>query len=220
MVLEIALLIVGLVTTVAIGAPLATSMVQPHLFGTRKRQSAEGHRERRAQVVAFTPLDLGEDPMRWPSAHPWPNRMSIGQSWPSKEWEDEHFGAHWRDGRMVETDDAGFHAMAGRRFDSSVREEDEEASRASYLEAAKAQQEALAVASQQQPTNKAASQKREPVAQSLPTSLALTSQPPPREQLEAMIAEVGLADTVQVIMEQTGWDFRKAAQYLARVRQG
>jgi hypothetical protein len=37
-------------------------------------------------------------------------------------------------------------------------------------------------------------------------------------QLERLVASQGLAGAVQTIMAQTGWDFRKAAQYLANHR--
>jgi hypothetical protein len=42
--------------------------------------------------------------------------------------------------------------------------------------------------------------------------------PPDRDQVERLVAEVGLAGTVQAIIDRTGWDFRQAAQYLARIR--
>ena len=39
--------------------------------------------------------------------------------------------------------------------------------------------------------------------------------PPTRDEVERLIAKVGLAGTVQTIMDRTEWDFREAAQYLA-----
>jgi hypothetical protein len=45
-------------------------------------------------------------------------------------------------------------------------------------------------------------------------------QAPSKEELLRLVDTVGLAGTVQEIMGRTGWDFRKAAQYLAKVRAG
>ena len=43
-------------------------------------------------------------------------------------------------------------------------------------------------------------------------------QPPSLDELQALVSELGLAGTVQEIMGQTGWDFKKAAHYLAQAR--
>jgi hypothetical protein len=49
--------------------------------------------------------------------------------------------------------------------------------------------------------------------------VTLDNVPKPAE-IERLVAEHGLASAVQHIMARTGWDFRTAAQYLARARRG
>jgi len=46
---------------------------------------------------------------------------------------------------------------------------------------------------------------------------SVTDVPKPAE-IERLVEAHGLAGAVQVVMKRTGWDFRTAAQYLAKVR--
>ena len=55
----------------------------------------------------------------------------------------------------------------------------------------------------------------EPVRQAPPTNDL-----PNREQVERMVAEMGLAGTVQHLMRTQGWDFKTAAGWLGRIRRG
>lgn len=54
-----------------------------------------------------------------------------------------------------------------------------------------------------------------PSAPAAPSSQGMT-----KDQVEALIADVGLAGTVQEVMKRTGADFRTAAQLLAKLRAG
>ena len=228
--LEIALVIGGLITTVALGGPIASALARPHTFRRPAPRETGGDRERHTPQAGFKPLDLGPDPVSWPSAREWRTSGIDQPTWPSKTWDDEHFGSHWRDGRMVEINDLGFHAMAGRRFDSSVDQgeavrRNEEASRERYRAAKAQQREALKARRSSPkgsgvrrptpapvaPTPSAPTPKAKPRAPSAPNPPA--RQPPDRAEIEGLIAQVGLAGTVQAIMERTGWDFRKAAHY-------
>lgn len=234
MLLESALAISGLIVTVSIGAPLAASLARVHEFKRTVNPELESSRERRVHTSAFTPLDLGPDLIEWPSQRPSTERAFRDQEWPSRGWDDEHFGSHWRDGRMVEVADLGFHAMAGRRYDDSVGEDEaiqrnEEAARQRRQQAAERQQRQRArskprSAPKPHRSSPRAAGRAEPQARRAEraeaASQALARQPPSRAELEALIVDVGLAGTVQAIMERTGWDFRKAAHYLAQVRQG
>lgn len=208
MVVEAALMLGGLVATVAIGGPMAARMARPHLFKSAARRDATG-RERATHQPAFTPMDLGPDPMKWPSARPWgEDRATPSQEWPSKSWDDEHYGAHWRDGSYSDPDDAGFHVMADRR---SPRRPGRRSRVATKAVPAQAETPVAAPA----PVESVA-----PNTTVAPASTTLPArQPPGQAEIEALISQLGLAGTVQVIMQRTGWDFRKAAHFLAKTRQ-
>ena len=236
MLVEAALVIGGLVTTLAIGAPIASSMVRPHMFRRPARRDAFDSRDRAPHTTVFEPLDLGEDPMEWPSQRGWASSEGRGLRWPSQGWDDEHFGSHWRDGTMVEVSDLGFHAMAQRRYDASVGDEEVvKRNEAAALRRQRAPAQGRTLAQDRgpraanahagqrtpsgvrRPRTESAPAPRSPKPQEKPETLPVRQAPSPAE-LEAAIAKVGLAGTVQLIMERTGWDFRKAAHYLARMR--
>ena len=202
MILEAALVIGGLITTIAIGGPIASSLVTPHVFRRPSRRDPHETRARPVPGGGFKPLDLGPDPMEWPSQKEWSSSGKRDAEWPSREWDDEHFGRHWREGTVVESQDAGFHAMAERSAERGGGE-------AAAMRRAE---------SRRRGTSPHAAKRASP-AESPRAEAPPARQAPGREELEAMIVDVGLAGTVQAIMERTGWDFRKAAHYLARTRQ-
>ncbi len=242
-ILQSALALGGFVITLTIGGPLAASLARVHEFRRTVNPDLDTVRSRPVHNAAFVPLDLGPDPMKWPSQVPSGEKAFRSQEWPSLSWDDDHFGSHWRDGRTVESNDLGFHAMAARRYDSTHDEDAVERNEALSLQRRQ-------VAAAQQRERQAASDKRRQEVRSAPpqprpaslkpnqrrpdqraqrpekrakppaASGGLARQPPSRDELEALIVDVGLAGTVQAIMERTGWDFRKAAHYLAQIRQG
>ena len=211
MLLETILVIGGAITTVAIGGPMVSALVRPHVFRRPSPRDTSSRRERGAQPPAFTPLDLGEDPVQWPSAKPWSGSSSRPDpDWPSRHWDDEHFGAHWRDGRAVETRDMGFHAMAKRSYDATL----------DPAEALRRNERAMTEGRGDKAPHPARREKKG-ATKSNPNSDRVelpAPRAPTREELERRIAEVGLAETVQEIMQRMGWDFRKAAQYLGNTR--
>lgn len=193
MVMEAALLIGGMVATIAIGGPIVTGMVRPHLYRKAARRDASPGRSRSPHQAAFTPMDLGPDPMEWPSARPWGGPEARTMDWPSKEWDDEHFGTHWRKSTRSESPRRRSDSPppARRPIPPPRPELGDDAAEAS------------------------AKRFEETLSSALPVPRV-----PDRAEIEHLIAQRGLAGTVQVIMQRTGWDFRKAARFLKKTREG
>ncbi|MEO0603764.1 MAG: hypothetical protein AAF211_20165, partial [Myxococcota bacterium] len=140
--------------------------------------------------------------------------------WPSQTWDDEHFGSFWR-GADAPPDEGG-QATAERptepRSTPPVRPRSPSPERARRRPMPKKPAGVRRTSRGPDRQTRAPSpspRKPEASAANLPAV-----QPPPLEELEQLIATIGLAGTVQSIMQRTGWDFRKAAHYLAKVRQG
>ncbi|MCA9494695.1 MAG: hypothetical protein KC621_32425 [Myxococcales bacterium] len=281
MLLEGVLFAAGLTLTVVLGAPVASRLARPNSWSWLKPPSAQvPDRPKIETPRAFSPLDLGPDPMRWPSQRPWAASPIPEPQWPSQSWDDEHFGAHWRraGGAPPPTPVADV-ASSGSQPALWAAEEQffkldplqprlQEAERTrpeperpvrqatpqpaarpvakpqtaqkpaqkavTQQQRATAQQRLAAqqrAAQQRPPTQRPAAQPqaRKPAPAAKPaTKPAQRAAPraaggsgvPDKAELEAMVAQIGLAATVQKIMERTGWDFRQAAQHLARIRQG
>lgn len=234
MILEAMALIAAAVGTVVIGAPIASRLAQPSSFG--RTAPREKHARQRTEVTsAFRPLDLGPDPIKWPSERPWSLDSTLKvPEWPSKSWNDENFGRHWRDGTVRDVADRGFHAMAARRTaENKPTPQPKPEPRKSSKSATKAAKstESASPRKRQQTANaarKAAEQAQDITAEAsffveegaTQSQAAETrSGVPSAAELEHLIATIGLAGTVQAIMQRTGWDFREAAQYLAKSRQ-
>ncbi|MEN0064502.1 MAG: hypothetical protein AAGA48_20305 [Myxococcota bacterium] len=199
----------GFVGTIVIGAPFTRALAEPAAWRSRDRKDRGPSRDRPSVTVGFTPLDLGEDPMSWPSERPWPPGLK-SPPWPSQTWDDEHFGSFWR-GENAPPADTAEPAPPRRASPPRVRRT----------------REATPPRKLRRATTRPEDSPPEPVAHRAPSPSPRTSEPPalpavtppPRVELEQLIATIGLAGTVQSIMQRTGWDFRKAAHYLARIRQ-
>jgi hypothetical protein len=230
----------AMLITAALGVPIAVSAAQPHRWRRPAARDRAGIRTmQQPHVVLFTPLDLGPDPVKWPSERVFERDVNLPiPRWPSQGWDDEHFGQHWK---KVDPDveDRGFHAMAARgagteppsaRTAGPSREErataataarETRAQQASASRPVRAQPQQQPRRTQQQPARRSAQppqqQRASPPAAARPASGPQRG-PPDEAEVEHLIATVGLAGTVQAIMARTGWEFREAAQYLARVR--
>ena len=117
MLLEVLTVGVAALATAFVGTPMAVRLARAELpsFGGGSEPAARRSNRDVGVTAGFTPLDLGPDPMKWPSASSWPiaNKLPPAE-WPSKGWDDEHFGRHWKDGTTPEVADGGFHAMLER----------------------------------------------------------------------------------------------------------
>ena len=198
MVVEVLMFFGALVPTLLVGVPLALAWSKRGSLRPHPSRDRHVSRAKVEVAPAFAPLDLGPDPVRWPSERAWPVSTLRTPDWPSASWNDEHFG------------------KAAKKHASPPAEP-----------APPAPEPRRTL---RRPAKRPASElvAYEPVPPPAPvlvheigTALGLPNlQAPDREEIEHLIQEVGLAGTVQRIIDRTGWDFRKAAQHLARTRQG
>jgi len=194
----------GMIGAVVLLGPTAARRLEPHRWRPGATTEASA-RERWTHQSAFEPLDLGPDPVQWPSERA-AEREETGPAvpdWPSMSWDDEHFGTHWN--RQPSLPQATTAADAATPDQAARRGRPRSGSPRSA-----ANEEAIR-RNQAGPPPAAA----QPPAVTQPSSGA-----PSREEIEELIGQVGLAGTVQAIMERTGWDFRRAATFLARARKG
>lgn len=215
----------GLLITAALGIPVALAATQPHIWRRTAARDRSVGRSVAPHTVQFTPLDLGPDPVQWPSERTWTNQSTIPvPEWPSMAWDDAHFGQHWKK-FGAEVKDRGFHAMAARRTSEVPTAQPARAAspKQPSPRETRVQQAAAARQPARTPSHPAPKrntpQQRKPSAPSAKAQSRVQSKAPPDEaEVEHLIATEGLAGTVQTIMSRTGWEFREAAQYLARVR--
>ena len=250
----------ALALTTFIGVPLAVRFARPKVWGRSQIGELPLLTDFGRANPSFTPLDLGPDPVLWPSQKPWKVTARKELPWPSQTWDDPHFGRQWRtDMTGAAADEAYERQLAARRARSAERRQavaDEKQHRAKQVLAKRASEkrdlqpeetnqqrarqemrqireraaqmksemstrvgeEAAKLKKKAKAEAKRAAQK---TAQQVAPELtgAMAKVPPPAE-LERLVANVGLAGTVQEIMKRTGWDFKTAAQYLAKARRG
>jgi len=214
--------LVGAGATMAVGIPVAVRLARvgwssdPHLHGN------EGFGQARtgSETSGFTPLDLGPDPMQWPSANAWPTSNLPVPDWPSKLWDDEHFGRQWsaKGGDVGPAGAAGQSAAAPSKAPSPRAQSKKGRPNRS---SPKKPSSTKADAARRAAARKALEQRqaaRTPAPAPTPSPQPSGPTPPSRDELVQMVERIGLAATVKEIMNRTGWDFRDAAQHLAKVR--
>jgi len=215
-------LVGGFLVTSMIGAPLAALLARPQEWMDDGKEAPPNRGGPVFVGGGFEPLDLGPDPMQWPSEIERPSTAAPLPEWPSKSWDDPHFGVHWRRGEVQEVAEARpkqkptqRKSKTRKRKPRAQRPAPQPVSEESAPEQAFFQQEARQVAAEQvsQAVEQATHAAHEAVSDALGVEL-----PSPAE-LENMVGTLGLAGTVQEIMSRTDWDFRKAAHYLAKARQ-
>jgi hypothetical protein len=198
--IELLMFFGALVPTLLVGVPIALALSKP---GALRAHASRGSHVPRTKVEvarAYEPLDLGPDPVHWPSEHPWPSSSVRDPDWPSASWNDEHFG---KSAKKAAATAAAAAASAPPPAEP----------RRGLRRAPRSPQHEL-VAFEPIPPPAPVLVNEIGAAPGLPNLQA-----PDREEIERLINELGLAGTVQRIIERTGWDFRKAAQHLARSRQ-
>lgn len=206
----------GFVTTLVVGAPFMRLLDEPTAWATGRRKPQASGRDRPSVTAGFVPLDLGEDPMQWPSERPWPPGL-VSPPWPSETWDDEHFGRHWREeGRPAAPVSAEADLAAMR---TSPPRQERSGTPARLRRSTPRPRPAPPTPSRASTPSTSRAPAPSPRTPEGPET-RVTTTPPTREEIEKLIVELGLAGTVQNIMRRTGWDFRRAAHYLARVRQG
>ncbi|MBW1881602.1 MAG: hypothetical protein JRJ84_24860 [Deltaproteobacteria bacterium] len=150
---------------------------------------------------AFEPLEMEPFTMSWPSEIDRPKTALPERPWPSETWDDVYFGAQAR----------------GDLRKAAIAAQDAEVRRAQAV-----QRNAEA---HRQSSKKHKAKKREPTERELREQQSRETlqqtrqqeghQGPTPEQVAQMVKQYGLAGAVEHIRDETGWDFRTAAQYLA-----
>jgi hypothetical protein len=228
MVLEALFFVAGAAATVLVGTPIAASLAGPgELRSLHKRDKEQRKQQVRTEggQRAFAPLDLGPDKVQWPSQRPWAltTTMKVPQ-WPSSSWTDEHFGKAARAANAAATAAAPATPRPDPKAATPVSQAPRQATpprRRQTADAAQAAQKQQQTALEQM---RRANPKGTQALSKTPPPPAPTTSPPARDappsevEVEHLIATQGLAGTVQIIMQRTGWEFREAAQYLAQLR--
>jgi hypothetical protein len=163
--------------TFGFGLPLASRASWRMAFRAHRKQDHR-HVTRISATTSLTAVEFKEDNLTWPSMVERAPTAMPALTWPSSDWDDEHFG-------KIRP------SSAPRRQLESVPE----------------------------PT---------PVVPSSSTSFPLkrTSEPtvevgqlegpPGRDQINAMIDDVGIVGAVKSIMASEGWTFQDAARFVSR----
>lgn len=220
MLLSIALGALGALITVGVGVPLAVRLSRVHVW--RRTAPADAFRERTVMAKRnFEPLDFGPVLMQWPSENPRPRLAFPEAPWPSESWDDPAFGrppSQRADPSPVEAASQVQPQKPAKKKQKAKQHKVRKQTRQKQA----AQQKAAPAPQQRRPR---APVDRSPPRQPprAPRKQASAPKPagrPDRAELERMIDSLGLAGTVQHLMQENGWDFKTAATWLARTRQG
>lgn len=183
---------------------------------TLERDPGQSMVESRAPVLtgpAFTPLDLGQAVMLWPSEMPRERTRLAELPWPSETWEGDFFQ---RKGNMALS--AAPTPTLGGMEDRWMTGEG-----AQTLETEPSPRAAPAPAPAPAPRPTAPPPK---VTKTEKKPASSAQRPPPRQggiagltddQLVRIVESQGLAQAVEIVRGKTGWDFQKAAQHIAGV---
>lgn len=238
--IEMTLFFMGAVITSLAGIPLALRLARTHTWRGYAHRDARPDFHEVLSRVAFAPLDLGPDLMKWPSEIPRPSAGPTDPPWPSQTWDDPHFGARWKsaEGRARAAADLVNHGASpalavaptpARPRRRSTPAPSPTAARPQPRPAAQPKPPSPQRAKPQRPRTPQPEHRERvvtpPPQRRAPAQRKAAPAPAPqgapaREELEHLVDTLGLAGTVKQIMQRTGWDFRKAAQYLAQARQG
>ena len=219
---ELVAFMMGAGLTALVGIPMAVRLAQVQVW---RRPAVADAREKHAQAARtrFEPVDFGPDLIKWPSEMARPVTNIPDPPWPSAGWDDPHFG------------------KAARAFAAAQPAPVVPAQRSTPKKAARPQASSESEIKPKQAPQKQAQPKPKPVQQK-------QAQPKPRPapqpepevakvrfetqeaapqagqsdkaRVEAMVAELGLAGTVQHLMKVNDWDFKTAAGWLAKMRKG
>lgn len=171
---------------------------------------------------AFEPMDLGPSPMKWPSETPRKTTKKPDKLWPSETWEDPYFGPNAK-----KMDGWGTKTKESTKPSESTPEQDffelepPEKSRKRTKQRSQKQKSTTQKRQAQKPKRQAQPQQRKAPpkpAQQRPTSSGPNL--PSTAQVTQWVQEVGFAGAVDKIRQQTGWDFKQAAHFLAQKIRG
>ncbi len=160
---------------------------------------------------AFTPLDLGEPTMKWPSQNPHPRKALPPLPWPSETWTDDYFGRKGgqnNHGNLQTSVAAVTSATEDAWHNGAVQVEATPVPKKQVAKpAAKPKQQSAA------PAAKAKSGVARPPATAPKTTSGSLSE----ADIIAIVEREGLAAAVERVRAQNGWDFQQAATHIAQV---
>ena len=172
--------------------------------------SQSASREANVTAPAFTPLDLGEAPMKWPSQNPYPRKALPPLPWPSETWTDDYFG------RKGGKNSHGNLQTSAAAVTSAT--EDAWLNGTAAVEAPpppKKQKPAQKPAATPKADKKASAKSKGGVTR--PPSTASTSGGLSEADIITIVEREGLAAAVEKVRAQHGWDFQQAATHIAQV---
>ena len=171
---------------------------------------------------AFAPLDLGPVATAWPSQRPWPRSRLPVQPWPSETWPDNFFG---RKGNVFSSPKTATAQEAADEWFRSDAEEPPVETAARQMRPPQSQAPAEPQLLQPKPQAQAKPKpkpKPQPKTPPVPAPEAGGAITP--QEVVALVERHGLAGAVDEVRKRTGWDFQRAAQFLAQtlrdVREG
>jgi len=194
----------------AIGAFFAVVLIGAGVLGAvGSRKKWRGYADADSQSLiadvdlppAFQPLEMEPFTLRWPSEVKRPKTALPEPPWPSETWDDVFFGAHARSDLRQ--------AALARKETEAKRERAIQRDAEARREPKKKKHKK---AKTPEPNQREA---REQASREVFRETRSGPQGPSPEQVAQMVKQYGLAGAVEHIRDQTGWDFRTAAQYLA-----
>lgn len=166
------------------------------------RKSTQHARVTASSAPAFSPLDLGPVPLKWPSEQVWPPSRLPAMPWPSETWSDDFFR-----GRAAKPSPA---PTATSQTDASTPD-DAAGQRAASQKRAEPQKREQPAKSQNRPAKQKTAAPPAPAARPSPDGRVTD------KVLLAWADQKGLASAVEMLRDTNGWEFHQSAQHLARV---
>jgi len=210
----------GFLVTSMIGSPLAALLARPQEWMDDGADDPLPSTQMTSGIGGFQPLDLGPDLMCWPSEIERPSTSAPLPDWPSKSWDDPHFGVNWVKDTAAESEKPVAKKRTQVQRERPAKQQRKRVTRERQLPQTTAE-EAFFEPEPEKVAARQIAQAKEQVKQAAhqAVSNAVGAEMPSPAELEAMVGTLGLAGTVQEIMKRTDWDFRKAAHFLAKARQ-
>ncbi|MEZ4319118.1 MAG: hypothetical protein R3F61_16505 [Myxococcota bacterium] len=205
-----------LIATVAVGIPLAARMAQAHVWKRTALPEMPSDRDQ-YERMRFEPVDFGPDLIQWPSEIERESFAVAEPPWPSASWNDEHFGRYSGSAMSPQSTDEAKPRRTQNEAQKALKPKERRRQAPPKEQQRPAQQQQRAEAPRPEPQARPEPQRP---ATRPPPAPAGRGQLPDSAEVERMVAEMGLAGTVQHLMKTQGWDFKTAAGWLGRARKG
>lgn len=216
--LELALFLIAATITLMMGLPVVTRLARAPLIG---RSAPISVREEKSvfHTTRLEPVDFGPVTTKWPSQMPQRHKERPELTWPSLSWDEDLFGSREsieRSERARISADTQAARVRQSAIDGAPTHVTTQSKRAAKQKRAAQKRRS---ASTTAPARKPAPRRPSPppaAARELP--VPASSNIPDAATVEALLAEQGLARTVRILMDQTGWDLDTVASFIAERR--